>query len=141
MKQTISPSADRQEVGDEELRNVIADFLEMGHVDNIVAMFKADRRYYSWTGTLLEDERIAVRLGVSVLFEYLVAERPEDVKGAIPGLVSQLAHTNSMVRGEALSVLAIIDLEEAHHHARRLLADPDPQVREIAREIINEQAA
>jgi hypothetical protein len=46
----------------------------MGHVENIVAMFKQDPRYYAWTGNLLQDERFAVRLDVSVLFEYLARD-------------------------------------------------------------------
>jgi len=40
------------QVSDEELQRVIADFLDMGHVDNIVAMFRRDPRYYDWTGEI-----------------------------------------------------------------------------------------
>ncbi|RUM42691.1 MAG: hypothetical protein DSY80_06765, partial [Desulfocapsa sp.] len=50
------------EVSDEELLKVIADFLEMGYVENIVAMFKQDQRYYDWVGDLIKDQRFAVRL-------------------------------------------------------------------------------
>ena len=48
------------EVSDEELKKVIADFLEMGHIENIVAMFRRYSKYYSWTGELLRDERFNV---------------------------------------------------------------------------------
>ncbi len=55
------------EVSDKELLKVIKDFLEMGHVENIAAMFRQDPRYFQWSGDILDDERFNVRLGVSVL--------------------------------------------------------------------------
>ena len=59
------------EVSDQELKKVIADFLDQGHVENIVAMFRREPKYYNWIGDILRDERFSVRLGVSVLFEEL----------------------------------------------------------------------
>lgn len=79
-----------REPSDEELLQVIADFLAMGHADNIVAMFRQEPRYWSWTGRLLEDERYAVRLGVSVLFEQLVTLCPDYLPLALPSLAVQL---------------------------------------------------
>lgn len=123
-------------VSDEELLQVIADFLNMGHVENIVAMFKQESRYYDWTGILLTDERFAVRLGVCVLFEYLIEDRPEDVALAIPSLVRQLEHEESWVRGEAVHVLGIIGSREALIWVEKMTADPDDQVVEVARDIL-----
>ena len=40
-----------------DMLQVIGDFLELGHVENIVAMFKQDRSLYNLTGALLRDER------------------------------------------------------------------------------------
>ncbi|WP_456388643.1 HEAT repeat domain-containing protein [Desulfolithobacter sp.] len=128
------------EVSDEILLGVIADFLEMGHVENIVAMFKAEPRYYGWTGDLLRDERFAVRLGVSVLFEYLVEQRPDQVELAIDSLVRQLdSNTPAWIRGEAVSVLGIIGTEKALARVRLLMNDPDPQVAEVARDIVGQK--
>ncbi len=59
------------EVSDAELKKVIADFLEMGHIENIVSMFRQDPQYYMWSGDILKDERFNVRLGMTVLFEEL----------------------------------------------------------------------
>lgn len=127
-------------VSDETLLEVIADFLEMGHVENIVAMFKAEPRYYDWTGDLLQDERFAVRLGVSVLFEYLVEQRPDQVELAIDSLVRQLDNnTPAWIRGEAVSVLGIIGTEKALAHVQPLVNDPDPQVAEVARDIVGQE--
>ena len=46
-----------------DLLKVIADFLELGHVENIVAMFKQDTSLYNMTGNLVRDERFAVIKG------------------------------------------------------------------------------
>ncbi|RUM39425.1 MAG: HEAT repeat domain-containing protein [Desulfobulbus sp.] len=125
-------------VSDAELLQVMADFLNMGHVENIVAMYRQDRRYYDWTGDLLTDERFAVRLGVSVLFEYLVEDGPDDVALAVPSLVRQLANEKSWVRGEAVSVLGIIGSREALDWVKTMIGDPDDQVVEVARDILQQ---
>ncbi len=131
-----SPSTSPPEVSDEALLQVIADFLAMGHVDNIVAMFRQEPRYFAWTGRLLTDERFAVRLGVSVLFEHLAGLCPELLPLAVPGLAEHLGHPVEWVRGEAASVLAIIGTEAALAALPPLLDDPSPQVREIVRDIL-----
>jgi hypothetical protein len=120
------------------LFKVIADFLEMGYVENIVAMFKQEPRYYQWVGQLLEDERFAVRLGVSVLFEYLVADRPDDVHLAVPSLKRALQHQTSWVRGEAVSILAIIATDEAIALVKTVVDDPAPQVAAVVCDILSE---
>jgi hypothetical protein len=131
------------EVSDEELKKVIGDFLDMGHVDNIAAMFRREPAYYGWTGELLTDSRFQVRLGVSVLFEELQAVEPEKVDLATPSLLSLLHAAPpqaSYVRGEAVSVLAIIGSDAAMAAVRAAVTDPDPLVSEVARDILGEGA-
>ena len=127
---------EKADVSDEELLKVIADFLEMGHVQNIVEMFKQDTRYYEWVGTLLTDERFAVRLGVSVLFEYLIEECPQETALAIPSLAKALQHKTTWVRGEALGVLAIIGSQEALAAIKTLENDPAPEIADIVKDIL-----
>ena len=124
------------EVSDAELLKVIKDFLEMGHVDNIVAMFDRDSRYFHWTGAILDDERFAVRLGVSVLFEELLARKCTTMHLAVSSLTRLLTSENPLMRGEALSVLAIISDQSLHSQAAKMLDDEDLQVREIAGDIL-----
>jgi len=120
------------QVSDDELKRVIKDFLEMGHVDNIVAMFRRDPHYYAWTGEILDDERFNVRLGVSVLFEELQSLQPERLELAIPSLNRLLQSASALIRGEAINVLGIIGTDEAIKLVREMLSDPSPQVREMA---------
>ncbi|MEA2114295.1 MAG: HEAT repeat domain-containing protein [Thermodesulfobacteriota bacterium] len=139
MESEINQESRSSEVSDDELLKVMSDFLEMGYVDNIVAMFKQEPRYYQWVGQLLEDERFAVRLGVSVLFEYLVADHPTDVHLAVPSLKKALQHQTAWVRGEAASVLAIIATDEAIDLVKTVVDDPAPEVAAVARDILSEE--
>lgn len=122
-----------------DLLKVIGDFLELGHVENIVAMFKQDRSLYSLTGELIRDERFTVRLGVAVLFEELAALRPDDLQLAIPALRPLLEESNPRLRGEAATILGIIGGREAIANLRTLQNDPDPQVLEIVTDILAQQ--
>jgi HEAT repeat protein len=127
------------EVSDAELKKVIGDFLDMGHVENIMAMFRREPRYYAWTGDILNDARFQVRLGVSVLFEELRDVQPEQIDLATSSLLDLLYAAPSLpsyVRGEAVSVLAIIGSETAMAGVRAMVADADPQVAEVARDIL-----
>lgn len=140
MVQQPIKTEDAWKVSDEELRRVIADFLALGHVDNIVAMVRQEPRYLAWTGQLLEDERFSVRIGVSVLFEYLTELCPQHLPLAVPGLIEQLRHPVDWVRGEAASVLGIIATQEALAFLPPLLHDASPQVIEIVRDILETSA-
>jgi len=124
------------EVSDTELLGVIKDFLEMGYVENIAAMFHQEPRYLEWTGAVLDDERFNVRLGVSVLFEELLQRGCPNLARATGSLKALLSSDQPLLRGEALSVLAIIDGPELKHIATHMCGDADPQVREIAADII-----
>lgn len=118
----------------------MADFLDQGFVENIAAMYRKDPIYYTWTGELLDDERFAVRLGISVLFEELQEQQPDKTVLAIPSLVEKLQSEWELLRGEAISVLAIIGTEEAMDHIRKMENDPHPQVRELVQDILSDQS-
>jgi HEAT repeat protein len=127
------------QVSDDELKRVIKDFLEMGHVENIVAMFRHEPRYYAWTGDILDDERFSVRLGVAVLFEELQILQPERLALAIPSLARLLRSASALTRGEAINILGIIGTDEAIGHVREMLHDPNIQVREMAGLVLEDE--
>jgi hypothetical protein len=118
---------------------VISDFLVLGHVENIIAMFKQDKGLYDLTGDLLKDERFTVRLGIAVLFEELTVSRPEDVPLSIPSLLPLLQEQNPILRGEAATILGIIGSEFALEKLTYLKDDPDSQVREIISDILHQK--
>lgn len=126
---------------DQEMVTVIADFLEQGYVDNIIAMFKSDPRHYALVGRILRDERFAVRLGLAVLFEELAHTRPKEVEQAVPVLLPLLSPAEpAYVRGEAATILGLIGTEQARKALEPLVNDEDPQVAEIARDYTQESA-
>ena len=125
-------------VNDAETQATIATFLELGHVDNIIAMFSEDPSLYAWTGTLLNDERFMVRMGMVVLFETLAEIRPNDIPLALDSLLPLLNEkTAPYVRGEAATIIGLMNNKEAHQALEPLKNDPDPQVREIVIDIYN----
>jgi len=126
------------EVSDAELKKVIADFLEMGHIENIVSMFRQDPQYYKWSGDILQDERFNVRLGMAVLFEELKEIQPDELTGAVPSLLPLLENENALMRGEAVSLLGIIGTAEARNIIRAKKNDPNPQVREMVEMVLEE---
>ena len=121
-----------------ELVQIIADFIEMGHVENIIAMFKQDLSCYSLTDRLIQDERFMVRIGIAVLFEELHAIRPDETQLAIPCLIPLLSNQTASTRGEAANLLGIIGSKEALAALSKLRNDPDPQVKEIVSDILSE---
>lgn len=123
---------------DEDVLRVVKDFLEMGHVDNIVAMFHRNHEYYQWTGAILDDERFNVRLGVSVLFEELKKRAPEELERAVSSLLPLLKSEKPHIRGEAVSVLGIIGSKGAFDAIKTMLHDKQPQICEIAADILAE---
>ena len=126
---------------DKELLQVIKDFLEMGHVDNIAAMFNQDHTYYEWTGAILDDERFNVRLGVSVLFEELKLREPEELDRATRSLLPLLKSDRPHIRGEAVCVLGIIGSANAKAAIETMLGDTRVEIREVAAEILSELKA
>ncbi len=125
-------------VSDQDLKRVIADFLDQGHVDNIVAMFRREPGYYTWIGDILRDERFSVRLGISVLFEELQQIQPEKLELAIPSLLELLTADEPLLRGEAISLLGIIGGETALSHVRHRQDDPDLRVREMVQLVLGD---
>ena len=125
-------------VSDEEMKKVIADFLDQGHVENIVALFRRDPAYYQWTGELLTDERFSVRLGISVLFEELHELQPDRILLAVPSLAAVLESKEPLYRGEAVSILGLVGSKEAIDLVRGLSNDPSPQVREIVQMVLED---
>ena len=123
---------------DEELVTVIKDFLEMGHVDNIVAMFHRNHEYYKLTGAILDDERFNVRLGVSVLFEELKKREPQALDMARASLLPLLKSEKPHIRGEAVSILGIIGSGAACDAIKTMLEDKQSQIREVAADILSE---
>lgn len=122
----------------EDLKVMIADYMEKGFLENIIDMFRHDKSFYPLIGDLMKDERMRVRLGISALVETLAKEDPDNIADSVPGIAVLLQDENATMRGDAAYLLGIIGHREAVPLLREALKDENGSVREIAREAIEE---
>lgn len=127
---------DREEI--ESTLKMIADYMDGGYLDNIIDMFKHDKNYFPYIGTLLGDERMAVRIGATALVETLKDEDPENVLITIPGIAKLLKDPSSVIRGDAAYLLGIIGHINALPFLEEALNDENDLVRETVEEAIEE---
>lgn len=118
------------------MKKMIADYMENGFLENIIAMFRSDKSLYPLIGGLLEDERSRVRLGATALVETLAAEAPDNLLASIPGITACLKNTNPTIRGDAANVLGIIRHKDALLFLSEAVDDKNEMVREIVKESI-----
>jgi len=119
-----------------DLRQMIADYMENGFLDNIIDMFRHDSSLYDLIGTLIQDERVRVRIGITALMEELKKLDPSHIVRAQKTLLPLLQHSDAVVRGDAANLIGIIGDREALPFLERCLLDIHESVRLIAREAI-----
>jgi HEAT repeat protein len=125
----------------DDLKTMLADYMENGLLDNIIDMFKHDQSLYAYIGDLITDERIRVRIGASALVESLRKEDPENVAKAIPHLLPLLTAEAPVIRGDAAYLLGVVGNKDVVPFLNELINDADMDVRMIAREAIEDLAA
>ena len=120
-----------------DLKEMIADYMEGGYLDNIVDMFKHDENLYEYVGYLMTDERMRVRIGVTALMEELrkVSGR---VEKAVPRIIPLLEDENPVTRGDAAYLLGIIGDRKAIPYLERMIKDENGNVSLIAKEAIDD---
>lgn len=133
---TKHTSARAKEPSEADLLRAIADALAMGQVENILIFLRSEPWRIAWAGRLLDDERLAVRLGLAVLFEHLAELGPEWMSPALSGLAEQLGNPLDHVRGDAAGLLISIGSPEALALLRPLLRDPSPEIAEMVRDAL-----
>jgi len=128
-------------ISDADLRKMVADYMENGFLENIIDMFRHDSSLYRLVGTLIQDERVRVRIGVTAMIEDLRRLDAEHVTEAVPGLIGALEHDEPFVRGDAANLLGIIGDSAALPFLRDAAdRDENPNVRLLAKEALNDIA-
>jgi hypothetical protein len=123
---------------DSSLLDMIADYMEKGFLENIIDMFRYDSRLYGFVGTLIQDERVRVRIGVTALMEELSVADALNALSAAPGLLNLLDHGNPVVRGDVSNILGMIGDKSVLSSLENALNDENPNVRLIAEEAIED---
>jgi len=119
-----------------DLQQMIADFMENGFLDNIIDMFSHDSSLYDLIGTLIQDERVRVRIGITALMEELKRLDPAHIIRAQENLLPLLHHTNAVVRGDAANLIGIIGDKESLPFLEQCLLDVHEGVRSVVQEAI-----
>ena len=122
----------------DDLVQLIADHMENGFLENIIDMFRYDSSLYKLTGSLIQDERVRVRIGITALMEELKKLDPENISGAVPVLLPLLDHAEPFVRGDSVNLLGIIGDRNTLGNLEKMLADENENVRLLAKEAIEE---
>ena len=121
-----------------DLVQLIADHMENGFLENIIDMFRHDSSLYQLTGSLIQDERVRVRIGITALMEELKKLDAENISSAVPSLLALLDHAEPFVRGDSANLIGIIGDRNTLSSLEKLLADENENVRLIAKEAIEE---
>ena len=121
-----------------DLVQLIADYMENGFLENIIDMFRHDSSLYQLTASLIQDERVRVRIGITALMEELKKLDAANIYGAVPGLLQLLGHAEPFVRGDSANLIGIIGDRNTLSSLEKLLADENENVRLIAKEAIEE---
>ena len=119
-----------------DLQQMISDYMENGFLDNIIDMFRHDSSLYDLIGTLIQDERIRVRVGITALMEELKRLDPVNIIRAQKNLLPLLAHTDAVVRGDTANLIGIIGDRGSLPFLKQCLTDTNENVRIIAQEAV-----
>ncbi len=120
----------------ESTMKMIADYMENGFLENIIDLFKHDKSYYPFIGSMLGDERMGVRIGTVALVETLKTEDIDNIVLAIPGIAKLLKDTKATIRGDAAYLLGIIGHKDALSFLEDASGDEDKLVKETIEEAI-----
>lgn len=123
---------------EQDLLTLIADHMETGFLENIMDMFKHDPSLYGMVGSLITDDRVRVRLGITALMEEMSNADASNMRGSLPGLVPLLNHPEAVVRGDAAYLLGLIGEASVLPLLEKALSDNNRAVQDIAREAIGE---
>lgn len=126
-------------INPEELKTMIADYMEKGFLENIIDMFRHDKSLYRFVGELMTDERVRVRLGISALVETLKKEDPENVHMSATNILPLLKNAEPVIRGDAAYLLGIIKHPDAIPLLKKVADnDENADVRSIAKEAMED---
>lgn len=128
----------REKNSDQSLIALIADHMENGFLENIIDMFKHDNGLYRLVGSLIQDERVRVRIGITALIEELKKLDAGNIALALPGLLPLLSSPEPFVRGDAANLLGIIGDRSAVPFLEKLLKDENEYVSMTAREALDD---
>ncbi len=123
---------------DEEMRDMLVEYMGKGFLENIVSLFKQEPALARFIPDMIGQENLGVRLGTTALVEELAAGHTHALRDAVPGLIELLKNANPTVRGDAASLLGTIRDASSRDAVEALLKDGNAAVRDVARIALDE---
>ncbi|MBF0456532.1 MAG: HEAT repeat domain-containing protein [Nitrospirae bacterium] len=117
---------------EQDLYDMIADYMEKGFLDNIIDMFKYEPDIYPVAPRLISDERMRVRLGAIALLESLAEINFGHLEEIADAIAPLLKSESTLIRGDAAYGLGIIGVNRHIPQLQNLLNDEIPDIAESA---------
>ncbi|MCG6551366.1 MAG: hypothetical protein L7F77_03490 [Candidatus Magnetominusculus sp. LBB02] len=121
---------------EQDLYDMIADYMEKGYLDNIIDMFRYEPEVYPAAKRLISDERMRVRLGAIALFETLAEINFVHLVEIADSIAPLLKSETALIRGDAAYSLGIIGDKRHIAELQGALGDEHPDVAEAAKDSI-----
>lgn len=125
---------------DQGLRDYLAELIENQRLDDALQLARAEPQWAELAAGMLGDldTPMGVRIGIGALFEHLAEE--DRLRPALPKLKALLSAPEPQVRADAAYYLGLTHRPEVLEWIKPLLEDNNAEVREIAREAMDEQS-
>ncbi|MBF0567656.1 MAG: hypothetical protein HQK95_02195 [Nitrospirae bacterium] len=117
---------------EQNLYDMIADYMEKGFLDNIIDMFKYEPEVYPAALRLMGDERMRVRIGAIALLESLAGMNFVHLGEIADSIAPLLKSQTTLIRGDAAYGLGIIGVKRHIPQLQCLLNDEIPDIVETA---------
>jgi thioredoxin-like negative regulator of GroEL len=110
--------------------------LEAGHLPAMTQMLRRHPHWLRLSLSIIADMQapIQARIGLGAIFEDLQGN--PQLQALVPELSTLSQHADQRVRGDACYYLGLSGANSARPALSRCAEDPDPEVREIAREAL-----
>ena len=116
----------------------IAEKLNANGLNEVAGLFAKNPMLWQYAGILLGDKRMRVRLGATTVIEEIYRDIPEIKTIVLPLLLPLLENPNHLVRGDAANLIANLGGKEYFNVLKNLVHDPDPQVRQVILDILED---
>ncbi len=116
----------------------ITELLENGQLGKVIRLIEQHPEHLDALLRLAADPDtdLAVRIGISAAMEDL--EHSDTLRDRLPALLELSQHTDPRVRADACHFLMLTGLPEARDRLQALANDPEPTVREAARNALED---
>lgn len=123
---------------DNELRDMLIEYMGKGFLENIIDMFKHDPSLFKFLPDLISSDNTRVRIGAAALIEELRESYRKEIELIIPELIKLLNGADQTLRGDIAYILGLTGSPLAVEPLKKLSMDESPDVRRVAQESLEE---